>query len=159
MRFRIWIYVCFFCPPSLLDTSQTHKSPRCPERKAQISCAKNQNVFYVIYTLAQRDKVKCGQGGGGGGRVSLYSCHCSAAPVGPSLRWQLNTFIKHVKSTRGREWEAQAMQCVATTRHQVAPVRVNFSHPLTGWWTAQFKSHITHTFINKHTIDARENCG
>lgn len=44
----------FFASPSLLDSSETHKSPRCPERKAQISCAKNQNVFYVIYTLAQR---------------------------------------------------------------------------------------------------------
>lgn len=51
----IWLLCCFFfASPPLLDSSETHKSPRCPERKAQISCAKNQNVFYVIYTLAQR---------------------------------------------------------------------------------------------------------
>lgn len=51
----IWLLCCFFfLSPPFLDSSETHKSPRCPERKAQISCAKNQNVFYVIYTLAQR---------------------------------------------------------------------------------------------------------
>lgn len=159
MRFRIWIYVCFFLSPlsfRYLTNPQIAALPRT--EGTNIMREKSECFLCDLYAST------AGQGevwarGRGGGRVSLYSCHCSAAPVGPSLRWQLNTFIKHVKSTRGREWEAQAMQCVATTRHQVAPVRVNFSHPLTGWWTAQFKSHITHTFINKHTIDARENCG
>lgn len=78
MRFRICI--SSFYP--VLDTSAKPTNRRVAQRKAQISCAKNQNVFYVIYALAQRgvsERVSVsvsGRGRGGSVRIALQCRNC-----------------------------------------------------------------------------------
>lgn len=103
--FRIYM-LCFSTPPSLPTNRRL-----CPKRKAQISCAKNQNVFYVIYTLAQRGVAGCES-------LPLQCCPCGTPPSCTPLA------VEYIYKTCEKRTGERA------TRHQVAPLaaaRVNFS--------------------------------
>lgn len=140
MPFRISdIYALFFYAPL-----PAHKSPPLPKTEGtNIMREKSECFLCDLYVST------AGCGG-------VWIAATAVLPLWdppPARPWQLNTFIKHVRRERERARTAgeQANRLPDTRWRHWRRRRELTSHQLTGWWTAQFKSHITHTFINKHT--------